>query len=159
MPGESSLYTSNHEHRQLLKALRESELLREISELLASSLDPTHILQVLVRRTTEVCEVERCAVWLLDSTRGIFLPSAYHLSSPHLNPQDVQKADKVWYTSSLPVDDPLFERLLPQNRMLTLSDMHEEESATMQKLPAKAGHPRLRCQRNEKAWMAGLRRP
>ncbi|HEV2662834.1 MAG TPA: GAF domain-containing protein [Ktedonobacteraceae bacterium] len=137
MPGESSLYTSNHEHGQLLKALRESELLREISELLASSLDPTHILQVLVRRTTEVCEVERCAVWLLDSTRGIFLPSAYHLSAPHLNPQDVQKADKVWYTSSLPVDDPLFERLLAQNRMLTLSDMHEEQSATMQKLAEK----------------------
>src|SRR6266496_5228452 len=82
MPGESSLYTSNHEHLQLVKALRESELLRELSELLASSLDPTHILQVLVRRTTEVCEVERCAVWLLDSARGIFLPSAYHLSAP-----------------------------------------------------------------------------
>ncbi len=137
MPGESSLYTSNHEHLQLVKALRESELLRELSELLASSLDPTHILQVLVRRTTEVCEVERCAVWLLDSARGIFLPSAYHLSAPHLDPQDVQAAEKVWHATSFPFDDPLIDRLLAQNRMLALADLREEKRAPMQKLAEK----------------------
>ncbi len=137
MPGESSLYTSNQEHLQLLKALRESELLRELSELLASSLDPTHILQVLVRRTTEVCEVERCAVWLLDSARGIFLSSAYHLSASHINPQDVQKADKAWYSSSLPLDDPVIYRLLAQNGMLTSADLREEQSAPFQKLAKK----------------------
>jgi len=132
MPGESSLYTSNQEHLRLLKALRESELLRELSELLASSLDPTHILQVLVRRTTEVCEVERCAVWLLDGTRGVFLPSAYHLSSSHLNRKDVQMADKIWHRSSLPFDDPLIHRLLEQKGILALKDLHVETSAPIQ---------------------------
>ncbi|HZR41933.1 MAG TPA: hypothetical protein VFB12_17560, partial [Ktedonobacteraceae bacterium] len=79
MLSESHSSMSNQERSLLLKALRESELLRELTELLASSLDPTHILQVLVRRTTEACDVERCAVWLLDEAQGRFLPSAYHV--------------------------------------------------------------------------------
>ena len=132
MPGESSFSTSNQEHQQLLKALRESELLREFSALLASSLDPTHILQVLVRRTTEVCEVERCAVWLLDTTRATFLPSAYHVSAPHLHGKDKQVADKLWHRSSLPFDDPLIHRLLQHNGMLALEDLSLEASPSIQ---------------------------
>ena len=131
MPGESPFHTSKQEHQQLLKALRESELLREFSELLASSLDPTHILQVLVRRTTEVCEVERCAVWLLDTTRDIFLPSAYHVSSQHLHGKDLQIADKLWQRSSLPFNDPLVHRLFQNNGMLALEDLTPEASPSI----------------------------
>ncbi len=131
MPGESPFSTSDQEHQQLLKALRESELLREFSELLASSLDPTHILQVLVRRTTEVCEVERCAVWLLDTTRDIFLPSAYHVSSQHLNGKTLQVADKIWQRSSLPFNDPLVHRLFENNGMLALEDLTLEASPSI----------------------------
>ncbi|MBA2396887.1 MAG: GAF domain-containing protein, partial [Ktedonobacteraceae bacterium] len=131
MPGESSFYASQQEHQQLLKALRESELLREFSELLASSLDPTHILQILVRRTTEVCEVERCAVWLLDTTRDIFLPSAYHVSSHHLHGKNLQIADKVWHRSSLPFKDPLVHRLFHNNGMLALEDLTLEASPSI----------------------------
>jgi PAS domain S-box-containing protein len=131
MPGESSFYTNQQEHLQLLKALRESELLREFSELLASSLDPTHILQVLVRRTTEVCEVERCAVWLLDTTRDIFLPSAYHVSSEHMHGKNLQIADKVWHRSSLPFNDPLVHRLFQNNGMLALEDLTLEASPSI----------------------------
>ncbi|MBV9617229.1 MAG: GAF domain-containing protein, partial [Ktedonobacteraceae bacterium] len=123
MPGESPFYTSEQERQQLRKALRESELLREFSELLASSLDPTHILQVLVRRTTEVCEVERCAVWLLDTTRDIFLPSAYHVSSPRLPRKVIRVANKLWHRSSLPFNDPLVRRLFQNNGMLALEDL------------------------------------
>lgn len=131
MPDESPFSSSDHEHQQLLKALRESELLREFSELLASSLDPTHILQVLVRRTTEVCEVERCAVWLLDTTHAIFLPSAYHVSSHHLNGKRLQVADKIWHRSSLPFNDPLVHRLFQNNGMLALEDLTLEASPSI----------------------------
>ncbi len=123
MPGENPLSTSTQERLQLLNALRESELLRELSELLASSLDLTHILQVLVRRTTEVCEVERCAVWLLDESRSLFLPSAYHVSTQRLQQKEIQVADKIWHRSSLPCDDPLIRRLLQENGMLFLEDL------------------------------------
>ena len=74
MPSDSFLFTNDQERLRLQQALRESEILRELSELLASSLDITHILQVLVKRTTEVCEVERCAVWLFEETRNTFRP-------------------------------------------------------------------------------------
>src|SRR5690242_14946208 len=81
---------SSQEHSQLLKALRESELLRELSALLASSLDPNHILQVLVRRTAEACDVERCSVWLLDEARAFLHPSAYHLSTQSVPSKFIQ---------------------------------------------------------------------
>src|ERR1700730_5006430 len=94
------------EHIRLRDALRESEILRELAELLASSLDLEHILKVLVKRTTEVCEVERCAVWLLEDERGSLRPQTYHLSSPALDPKTIRAADSIWYRSVLPVDDP-----------------------------------------------------
>ena len=109
MPGESSLFTNQEERLRLLNALRESELLRELSELLASSLDPTHILQVLVRRTTEACDIERCAVWLLDEASQLFLPSAYHLSAEQLDSERVQVADQMWHHSPLPSDDAIIQ--------------------------------------------------
>jgi signal transduction histidine kinase/PAS domain-containing protein len=118
----------NPEHSRLLKALRESELLRELAELLASSLDPTHILQVLVRRTTEACEVERCAVWLLDAQQARFRPSAYHFSTQHLNGKIVQAVDRMWRHSSLPFDHPIIDRLLGNNGVLAIEDLCDEPS-------------------------------
>lgn len=138
MPSESPLFTSDQEHLRLLNALRESELLRELSELLASSLDPTHILQILVRRTTEVCEVERCAVWLLDESRSLFLPSAYHLSTQHMNKKILQAADYVWHRSSLPFNDPLIYQLLrEEHSLLFLQDLREASSQSMHNIAEK----------------------
>jgi signal transduction histidine kinase/PAS domain-containing protein len=131
MPSESPLSTSKEEHLRLLNALRESELLRELSELLASSLDPTHILQTLVRRTTEVCNVERCAVWLLDESHTFFLPSAYHLSAQHLDRKSVRAADYVWHRSRLPFDDPLIHHVLRERGMVALDDLHNASSQYM----------------------------
>jgi PAS domain S-box len=133
----------NSEHQQLLKALRESELLRELAELLAASLDPTHILQVLVKRTTEVCEVSRCAVWLLDDHQSgtpiltssrthapaplRFLPMAYHLSMHNIHQRVFQVADRIWHNSRIDFDHPLIERLLQEQGLLTIDDLHQQE--------------------------------
>jgi PAS domain S-box-containing protein len=123
-----SLLPGNKKHFRLLKALRESEILRELSELLASSLDLTRILQVLATRTTEVCEVERCAVWLLDESQHRFLPATYHVAAPHLKAQDIDTTAHLWYKSSLPFDDPVTQRLLQANGLLELRDSREEPS-------------------------------
>lgn len=129
MPGEShlSLSISEQEHQRLLKALRESEILRELSELLASSLDTTRILQVLVKRVTEVCEVERCTVWLLDEPRGRFLPAAYHVNAPHLKMPDIQAADRAWRSTTLSQKNPIFQRLLSEG-IIAVEDLHAEKS-------------------------------
>jgi len=116
------------EHQRLLAALRESEILRELAELLTSSLDLNHILQVLVKRTTEVCQIERCAVWLLDDTRNLLQPATYHLSSQHLNSQFIMAADHIWNHSSLPFADPVVQRLFNENGMLFLEDLTTEPS-------------------------------
>src|SRR6266571_9119063 len=116
------------EHQRLLAALRESVILRELAELLASSLDLDHILKVLVKRTTEVCEVERCAVWLLEDARGVFRPATYHLSSQHLDANSIAAADSLWYRTPLPFDDPVVHRLLREDGLLALEDLHAEAS-------------------------------
>jgi len=116
------------EHQRLLAALRESEILRELAELLTSSLDLNHILQVLVKRTTEVCQIERCAVWLLDDTRNLLLPATYHLSSQELNSHNIMAADHIWNRSSLPFADPVVQRLFNENGLLYLEDLTTEPS-------------------------------
>jgi PAS domain S-box-containing protein len=127
MPREP-LLPGDKKHLRLLKALRESEILRELSELLASSLDLTRILQVLATRTTEVCEVERCAVWLLDESQHKLLPATYHIATPDLKTQDIDAAADIWYKSSLYFDDPVIQRLLQANGILELQDLREEPS-------------------------------
>ncbi|HEY6541900.1 MAG TPA: GAF domain-containing protein, partial [Ktedonobacteraceae bacterium] len=116
------------EHIRLRAALRESEILRELAELLASSLDLEHILKVLVKRTTEVCEVERCAVWLLEDERGTLRPQTYHLSSPMLDHKIIKAADALWYRNSLPADNPVVQRLLQSESMMYLEDLGAEPS-------------------------------
>src|SRR5437870_9042180 len=126
MPSEPLLPGGNvKKHFRLLKALHESEILRELSELLASSLDLTRILQVLATRTTEVCEVERCAVWLLDETPHKLLPATYHIATPHLKAQDIETSAHIWYKSSLHFDDPVIQHLLQANGTLELHDLRE----------------------------------
>src|SRR5579859_4717703 len=126
MSVEQPASPNTQEHQSLLTALRESVILRELAELLASSLDLDSILQVLVKRTTEVCDVERCAVWLLDDSRGLLLPITYHLSSQQLNRDIIQAADHIWYQNTLSFDAPLISRLLNENGMLFLENLHTE---------------------------------
>jgi PAS domain S-box-containing protein len=116
------------EQQRLLAALRESEILRELAELMASSLDLDRILQVLVKRTTELCQVERCTVWLLEDSRKLLRPATYFLSSQHLNSQIIMAADHLWYHSSLPFADPVLQRLFNGNGMLSLEDLSTEPS-------------------------------
>src|SRR5690348_8255439 len=116
------------DHQRLLAALRESEILREFAELLTSSLDLNHILQVLVKRTTEVCQIERCAVWLLDETQHILHPATYYLSSRQLSSNTIRAADYIWKNSSLPFTDPVIQHLFKENGLLFLEDLTSEPS-------------------------------
>ncbi len=135
MRSDRLLPADAQEHTQLRKALRESELLLEISELLASSLDPTHILQVLVKRTTDVCDVHRCAVWLLNQDQTRFLPAAYHFSTDSMSRKTLQVADRMWHNFTLLFHDPIVQRLLQENGLLVIEDLLSIES--MHKLAEK----------------------
>src|SRR2546423_3336906 len=129
MLGERPSFTGEQERQQLLIALRESEILRELAELLASSLDLNSILQVLTQRTTEVCEVDRCSVWLLDGTREVFRPAAYHLSSPKIHPKSVKAADHIWHHGSVVLDDPEIYQLIKEKGMVVLEDLRTRPRA------------------------------
>jgi len=128
MSVDQPAFSNIQEHQRLLAALRESEILRELAELLTSSLDLDHILQVLVKRTTEVCQIERCTVWLLDDARDILRPATYHLTPQQLNNHIIMAADHIWYHSSLPFADPVVQRLFNGNGMLYLEDLTTEPS-------------------------------
>ena len=135
MSGEGSTPNNNQEHERLRMALRESEILRELAELLASSLDLKRILQVLAKRTTEVCEVERCAVWLLDAQKQLFVPATYYLLTQNVHQDRILAGDEQWYHSSLPYNDPVMRRLLEQDGMLVSEDLQAEP--TMRKFAKK----------------------
>lgn len=128
MSADQQAVPNTDEQMRLQDALRESEILRELAELLASSLDLDHILRVLVQRTTEVCGAVRCTVWLLEDARGTLRPQAYHLSSQFLDRITIRAADAIWHRSSLPVDDPVIQRLLQAGGMLYLEDLHSEST-------------------------------
>ena len=128
MLGEDFSSPRDQEQERLRTALRESEILRELAELLASSLDPNRILQVLTKRTTEVCEVERCAVWLLDAHQNLFLPGTYYLSTQKLSQEDIRTGDQRWYQNTLPFNDAVLRHLIDQNGMLVLEDLQAEPS-------------------------------
>ncbi len=128
MPDESPTNTNDQEQQRLLTALRESEILRELAELLASSLDLNHILQILAKRSTEVCGVERCAVWLLEEDLNVLRPATYHLASQHLSSKKVKAADHIWYHTPLPLDDPIVHRLLKAKGMYAIEDLRSVHS-------------------------------
>src|SRR5947209_17551065 len=125
MLGESPSFTGEQERQRLLTALRESEILRELAELLASSLDLKRILQVLTQRTTEVCEVERCSVWLSDDSREIFHPAAYYLSSPDIDRKSIKAADHIWHYGSVVFDEPEIYNLLKEKGLVVLNDLYD----------------------------------
>ncbi len=136
MTNDSLPSADDREHQRLRNALRESELLREIAALLTSSLDLAHILHTLAQRTTEVCEVERCAVWLCDEQRRVFTPAAYYLSTTLLSPEAIARGDQAWHSSALPFDSPVIQRLLANtdgtlilDNLYKETDMHEIANA------------------------------
>lgn len=126
MPSDSLSLFDDKERLRLQHALRESEILRELTELLASSLDLTHILQVLVKRTTEVCEVERCAVWLFEESRNLFVPKTYFLSSPQLDKQAIKDGDQAWYQSVLSTFNTFSSQLTAENGLVQFADLRAE---------------------------------
>ncbi len=125
MLGERPSFTNDQEHQRLVTALRESEILRELAELLNSSLDLNNILKVLTKRTVEVCEVERCSVWLIEDGHDSFRPAAYHLSSPGIDHKKMSAADHLWYHGSVRFQDPDIFHLLQEKGILVVSDLHD----------------------------------
>lgn len=126
MSGEDRSPTDPVEHARLQKALRESLILRELADILNSSLDLEHILQKLVTRTTELCEVTRCAVWLLEETSQRFRPVTYNVASPDLPTEMVNVTSSIWYRNHLPLGNPVIQRLLAADGMLFIEDLRAE---------------------------------
>ncbi len=120
--------TSSQEQIRLQAALRESEILREFAELLASSLDLERILHVLVKRTTQVCEAERCCVWLLEDARGVLHPKTYHLAVRLFDRTMINAADRIWYRSPISMSDPVARRLFSEQAILSIPDLRNEPS-------------------------------
>src|SRR5260370_15030202 len=118
MSGKDRPRTNQAEQARLQKALRESVILRELADILNSSLDLEHILLELVKRTTELCEVIRCAVWLLDETESSFRPITYHVASPLLAEEIIQKAGAVWYRTTFLTSKPVSQLLLEADGLL-----------------------------------------
>jgi PAS domain S-box-containing protein len=127
MPDEHSLFMSSQDPIRFANALRENDLLHDLTNLLNSSSDLTHLLQIFVRRATEACNVARCAIWLLDESRALFLPSAYHFVQGNLNQKQLQAADYIWHRTALPLDDPIISQLLEQGT-LSLADLQTSAS-------------------------------
>jgi len=126
MSGKDRPRTYPAEHARLQKALRESVILRELADILNSSLDLEHILQELVKRTTELCEIARCAVWLLDESEERLRPITYYLANSTLTPKKLKIADAVWYRSHLLMNNPVIDRLLNAGGMLLIDDLRAE---------------------------------
>ena len=126
MPGENRTQHDAAERVRLQKALRESMILRELADILNSSLDLEHILQELVKRTTELCDVVRCAVWLLDEAQGIFRPITYHVTLPSITAEVIQRVSAVWYRTPLPGNSPIFQRILAAGGTLYIRDLRTE---------------------------------
>ncbi|WP_220201750.1 sensor histidine kinase [Reticulibacter mediterranei] len=129
MPDEHSLFMSGQKHIHATNAIRENNLLHELAHLLTSSSDLAHILQLFVRHAAEACDVERCAIWLLDESRALFLPSTYHFAQGNLSPKQFQAADYIWHRTALPFDDPIISQLLQHEQgMLSLADLQTSGS-------------------------------
>jgi signal transduction histidine kinase len=127
MSGKDHSAASLVEQARLQKALRESEILRELADILNSSLDLKHILQELVKRTTELCEVARCAVWILEENRLSFQPSTYYIAGEKPFYQALRDGDAIWYSSShLSLNSSLVQNLQASDGMLYVEDLRAE---------------------------------
>src|SRR5258707_500768 len=118
--------TDRAEHARLQKALRESVILRELADILNSSLDLEHILQELVKRTTELCEVPRCAFWQLEEAGERLLPTTYYLASSVLSSKKRKAADAIWYRGHLSISNPIITGLLDEGGVLSVEDLRAE---------------------------------
>lgn len=123
MQSEHLLPITEEEHTRLLSALRESELLRELAGLLASSLDLSHILHILVKRTSEVCAIERCSIWLIHDNHKQLVPSAYYFSKAHLHEDFVEMGETRWPESFIPFEHPLIQQLFSNEGSLFVDDL------------------------------------
>jgi PAS domain S-box-containing protein len=126
MSGEDRPPADLAEDRDIQKALRAAAILRELADILNSSLDLEKILQQFVQRTTELCNVTRCAVWLLEEAWNRFRPVTYHMSAPVFTAQMLKTADAIWHRSPLPMNNPVIQRLLAAGGMLTVTDLRAE---------------------------------
>lgn len=120
----SSTPTDDQEYQRLLAALRNSELIRELAELLASSLDLKRILQVLTKRTTEACAIERCSVWLRAGELEAMRPTTYHLSTQRINPRLTHAADAVWRHGQVLFQDAELLQRLEEQDIVMVDDLH-----------------------------------
>ena len=127
MPDEQDtlMQTLEQEHKRLQQALHESEILRELSALLASSLDLPHVLQKLAQHTVEVCNVERCTVWLHEESKGCFIPKIHYLGTDRLQHDAVQRGEHDWQRSSLSLDEPLIHRLFEAKGLLVVENLRD----------------------------------
>lgn len=123
MSSESS--TDDQERQRLLVALRESELIRELAELLASSLDLKRILQVLTKRTTEACAVERCSVWLRAGEQETLRPTMYHLSTQRVDLQNIHAADALWQQGHVLFHDAELLQRLEDQPVVLVDDLRD----------------------------------
>ncbi len=123
MQSEHLLPITEAEHTRLLHALRESEILRELAEILASSLDLSHILQVLAKRTSEVCAIERCSIWLIHDNHQQLVPSAYYFSQAHLQQSNVEMGETLWPESTIPLEHPTIAHLFAKEGSLFINDL------------------------------------
>ncbi|HEX4715910.1 MAG TPA: ATP-binding protein, partial [Ktedonobacteraceae bacterium] len=65
---------------------------------------------------------------LLEEPWNRFRPITYYIDSPELAREMQKSADAIWRRSSLPIDDPVIQRLLAEGGMLALEDLRTEES-------------------------------
>lgn len=126
MAGEDHYQSDEAQQARLDKALRESVILRELADLLNSSLDREKILQELAKRTTELCGVTRCAVWLLEETWDRFRPVTYYISEPLLAERMQKTTGLIWQRSLLPLTNPVIQRLLAEGEALYIEDLRTE---------------------------------
>lgn len=128
MSGEDRPPADQVEHARLQKALRESLILRELADILNSSLDLEHILQKLVTRTTELCEVARCAVWLLEESSQRFRPVTYYIAASGNAAEPLHMSSAIWYRNPLPIENPVIQRMLAADGILFIEDLCAEPS-------------------------------
>ncbi len=134
MAGEDHYLTNDAEHVRLHKALRESVILRELADILNSSLELAPLLQKLVKRTTELCEVKRCAVWLLEENENANEPASQmrpvtyylNLAEVDLSQEVLDAAANNWYRGTLASDNPVVQRLLVGEGLLLVEDLNAE---------------------------------
>ena len=61
----------------------------------------------------------------------------FQASAPHINERNVQAGEALWYSSSLPSDDPVLRHLFETDGVIVLEDLRKESSPNMRFLAKK----------------------